>query len=98
MLACAVSCLVYASTSLLNSDLSFCVKRSLACSSLLIWRSRRLTASSMRGFKGGGGLTTVLIVSVNVFSSLCDSHFLAKRSDKSDSSEAQTVQNLLMYC
>ena len=40
----------------------------------------------MRGFSGGGGLTTPFMVSVNELSSLLVSHFLAKRSDKSGSS------------
>ena len=44
----------------------------------------------MRGFSGGGGLTTAFMLSVNEFSSLLVSHFLAKRSDKLSSSVAET--------
>ena len=43
----------------------------------------------MRGFSGGGGLTTDFKLSVNEFSSLLVSHFLAKRSDKLSSSDAE---------
>ena len=86
MLARAVSCLAYASTSLAKSALSFWLNRSFAWSSLLTWSWRRLTAKSIRGFSGGGGVTTPFMVSVNELPSRWVSHFLAKRSDKSDSS------------
>src|SRR3990170_2984759 len=90
MLACAVSCLAYASTSFANSALSFGLNRSLAWSSLLTCSSSFLIAKSMRGFSGGGGLTAAFMLSVNEFSSLLVSHFLAKRSDKLSSSVAET--------
>ena len=90
MLACAVSCLAYASTSLAKSALSFWLNRSFAWSSFLTCSSSFLIAKSMRGFSGGGGLTAAFKVSVNEFSSLLVSHFLAKRSDKLSSSTAET--------
>ena len=81
MLAWAVSCFEYASTSLAKRVLSFCVKRSLAWSSLLTCMSSFLMARSKRGFRGWGGCTVPRIVWANEFSSLLLSHFLAKRSD-----------------
>jgi len=82
MLARAVSCLAYASTSFANNALSFWVNRSLVWFSLLTCSSRRLTAKSIRGFSGGCGLTTSLRLSVNDVSFLWFSHFFAKCSDK----------------
>src|SRR4030065_2302375 len=95
MLARAVSCLAYASSSLAKSALSFWLNRSLAWSSLWTCSSSFLIAKSMRGFSGGGGLTTAFMLSVNEFSSLLVSHFLAKRSDKLSSSDAETCGGYL---